>query len=180
MDAALKIAPESQTRTVRLSPMISDALPLIISWAEKPENAEFFRRFPPRCAWLNVEIAMTLFKDLWLVYEDSNCVGITGLYAFDHSGNSAEVCLLIDSEASAQRALTARLAGQEACEYGFGYLRLNKISSRILEHRSALGRRLEDNGFRLEGTLREAIEFQGQYITELLYGCLKHEYRRAD
>jgi RimJ/RimL family protein N-acetyltransferase len=179
MALELKIAPESLSKTVRLSPMISGALPLVISWAEKAENAEFFRRFPPLCAWLDPAIGFQLFKDLWLIYEDTTCVGITGLYAFDHAGNSAEVCLLVDNETSSQRALTARLAGQEACEYGFEYLRLNKILTRVLEHRRGLAARLEDNGFKLEGTLRENVQFKGQYVTELLYGCLKKEYRRA-
>jgi RimJ/RimL family protein N-acetyltransferase len=179
MSTVVQISPKAEPVKVRLSPMISEALPLVISWAEKPENVEFFRRFPPLCMWLNIDVAMKLLKDLWLVYEDSTCVGLTGLYSFEYAGNSAEVCLLIDSETSSQKPLTARLAGQEACEYGFGYLRLNKISSRILEHRSALGKRLEDNGFKLEGILREAVTFNGKYCNELLYGCLATEYKRA-
>ena len=180
MNTVSLITSKTESPKVRLSPMISEALPLIISWAEKAENAEFFRRFPPMCDWVSWERAMLAFGQMWLVNEGDKIVGVAGLFSHDIFSHHADFGILVDNETSKQRSETCRQASFQVWEYGFNYLRLNKINIKILTNRSKLAKRMESCGFKLDGILRSNSYFQEQYVDEMFYSCLKSDYVRGN
>ncbi len=60
--------------------------------------------------------------------------------------------------------------------YAFGRLAMHRVISRT-DVRNVRGRRLlERTGFRLEGELREATWFKGEWATDLLYAQLAREW----
>jgi RimJ/RimL family protein N-acetyltransferase len=173
MEAVAKIQPNLE---VQLSPMISEALPLVLSWAKKPENAEFFRRFPPMCDWLCTNRALEIFKDAYLISESDRYVGLAVLHSADPYGHCVDVGLLVDTETSLQRSKTAITAGDQLCMYAFNFLRMHKVSSRILSHRLGLKAHLESSGFKQEGYLRESIWYNHKYHDEIIMSCLAVEF----
>ena len=62
-------------------------------------------------------------------------------------------------------------------DYGFNELNLHKITAEALSANISSQRCLEKNGFKQEGTLREEMYVDGDYMDILLYGILKEEWK---
>lgn len=63
------------------------------------------------------------------------------------------------------------------CEFGFYELELHKVEAGAYETAKASWKALEKNGFKREGTFREQIYLDGQYISAFRYGILKSEWK---
>ena len=61
-------------------------------------------------------------------------------------------------------------------EYGFNELNFHKITAEALSANKSSQRCLEKNGFKYEGTLKEDMFVDGEYIDILLYGILKKQW----
>lgn len=163
-------------KTVRLVPYTPDINTFIMGWAEKLENTEFFRRFPPKCDWLEASRMAQVFGNTWVLYEEEKPVGLVLLHSFDQFGRSCEFGLLVDFASSEHPHQTAHEATNQVCDYVFNYRNLHKIYMKILDNRDLLKTRLESVGFTHEATLRDSIFFNGEYRNEYLLGCLKLEF----
>ena len=64
-------------------------------------------------------------------------------------------------------------------QYGFGELRLNRISARHLVRNPSSGRVMEKAGMSLEGTARQDTMKWGLYEDLALYGILREHWPRA-
>ncbi len=177
MGNCAKIKLVSSKPTIRLSPYCKGMESTIVRWYEKKENAEFFRRCPPLCDWMSVEGLQTLFGSLWVVYENDVAIGLAGLFGKDPFSRSAEFGLLIDSEASTDRGYAARTCFNQVCDYVFNYLNMHKLSIKLMPWRTKLAQRIEEHGFTKECDLRDSCYFRGEYHSEMLYSCLKLEFK---
>ncbi|MBN1541035.1 GNAT family N-acetyltransferase [candidate division KSB1 bacterium] len=62
------------------------------------------------------------------------------------------------------------------CRYGFEILNLNRIQLVVSSENAAAVRVYEKAGFRIEGTLRQAMYRNGRYIDFHVMGLLREEY----
>jgi RimJ/RimL family protein N-acetyltransferase len=161
----------------RLTPYTPGVEAHIVSWYDKPENAEFFRRCPPICDWLSSASIQTVFSSMWIVYEGERPIGLAGLFSKDVYSRSCEFGLLIDAESCSSRGQAARAVFNQACDYVFNYLNFHKISIKLMPWRDKLAKRIEEHGFTKECDLRDSCYFRGEYHSEMLYSCLKLEFR---
>lgn len=168
----------SIAKSVILQPFSTEHASLLMQWASRSSNSEFFRRIPPLMNWATPEATLALWKGSWTILEDGRPVGI-GIASFGtQADRSCEVGLMIDADASSQRSLTSALAMRQAFEYCFDYCNVHKITMRVLTTREGLKQNLLKLGCSVEATLRDSIFFQGEYHDEWLLSCLKLEYKR--
>ncbi|MFX1489889.1 MAG: GNAT family N-acetyltransferase [Promethearchaeota archaeon] len=62
-------------------------------------------------------------------------------------------------------------------DYGFKELNFHKITAEALSANTGSQRCLEKNGFKHQGTLKEDMFVDGEYMDMLLYGILKKEWK---
>lgn len=148
----------------------------IAAWAQKPENAEFFRRYPPQCDWLEPMRMTQTFAGSWAIFEEDTPVGLVTVHSADPYARSCEFGVLIDAASSSHPHQTAHEITNQFCSYAFDYKNLHKIYMKILDSREGLKTRLEAIGFTCESILRDSIYFQGEYRNEFLLSCLKLEF----
>ena len=165
-------------KTVRLSAFRAENSQDIIRWAQKLQNAEFFRRCPPHMDWLDPERVMQLWGNSWIIYEEDTPVGIVILHSIDSYGRACEFGMLVDKESSHHYHKTAHQATNQLADYLFDYRNFHKIYVKILDSRDKLKDRLQRIGFTCEATLRDSIFFNGEYRNEYLMSCLKLEFIR--
>lgn len=174
-----KLQAVTDPNTYRLAPYVTGLEATIVAWYEKKENAEFFRRCPPICDWLTPQGVLTVLGTLWLVYENERPIGLAGLFSKDPYSRSCEFGLLIDNEATQSRSEAARSAFNQVCSYVFNYLNFHKISIKLMPWRTKLAKRIEEHGFTKECDLRDSCFFRGEYHSEMLYSCLKLEFKEV-
>lgn len=167
-------------KQVRLAPFTSEVIPAIARWAEKKENAEFFRRTPPPQDWLSSLGIQNLWQNVRIIYEDEMPVGMLTVTMHDQYSRAVEYGLLIDKEESSHKSFTALEVMRAACVYAFDYMNVHKIYVKLLDTRTGLKSRLEGLGFTTEALLRDSVFFQGEYRNEYLLSCLKLEYKPKD
>jgi RimJ/RimL family protein N-acetyltransferase len=71
------------------------------------------------------------------------------------------------------------LAVEQAVEYAFDVLDLDRITAEALADNVRSVRLLEGAGFVREGVMREGIHRDGQRVDELIFGLLRHEWIRG-
>jgi RimJ/RimL family protein N-acetyltransferase len=67
---------------------------------------------------------------------------------------------------------------QVLCHYGFVVRGLHRLQLETLGDNAAMRRAAERAGFEHEGTLRRAAWVTGEYLDEVIYGVLVHEWKR--
>lgn len=63
-------------------------------------------------------------------------------------------------------------------KYAFTELRLNRINGSALAYNAASLRVCEKVGFKIEGTQRQAVYKNGEFVDVILMGCLKSDYEK--
>lgn len=71
----------------------------------------------------------------------------------------------------------AKEAARAATEFGFSRLNLNRIEACPYSDNVSSVKLLENIGYKLEGTLRERVRFNGAYKDQLYFAVLKSEWR---
>lgn len=178
MEKSAKLKIVSNT-TYRLCPFTPGLEALILSWYERKENAEFFRRCPPACDWATLGGIQSLFGSLWVIYEEDLAIGLAGLFNVDRFARSAEFGLLIDKATSKDSRAANIAVCRQISDYVFNYLNFHKIILKLMPWREKLAKHAELQGFTKEVDLRDSIFFNGEYHSEMLYSCLKLEYKGA-
>jgi ribosomal-protein-alanine N-acetyltransferase len=107
---------------------------------------------------------------------DSKVLGLVTLVRGDHSG--AEIGYALGVEHRGQGYATEAAKGLLA--YGFRELRLHRVKAATTSANIASRRVLERLGMREEGQLREATFSDGEWLDDLYYGILAHEWENAN
>jgi len=177
MNVQASKSPAVALKLIRLAPYTPEIAPFIVKWAEKPDNAEFFRRVPPLSDWLSTAAITQLWQAAWVIYEDETPVGLLNLHSLDPYSRSCEIGILVDNEASSHRRQTVDAVTDQMADYLFNYKNLHKVYLKVLEGREKLVKILESKGFVSEALLRDSVFFKGEYRNEYLLSCLKLEYK---
>jgi RimJ/RimL family protein N-acetyltransferase len=161
---------------IRLTP-ISD-YSSIREWANDPELAEYFRRYPPTFVWDSPEILKQAFVGSFYICDEDQVIGLISMLGVDQQNRNMEFGGLVDKKRCPKRARAFIEASRQLADYGFEYLQLNKIYCRILSTRKDLARLLAIHGFQKDGNLRQNIFYKGELRDELVFSLLRDDYRR--
>lgn len=85
---------------------------------------------------------------------------------------------------SLRPAYRGRKLGEDAvqvlCHYGFTVRGMHRLQLETLDDNAAMRRAAERAGFEHEGTLRKAAWVMGEYLDEVIYGLLVHDWKRSE
>ena len=119
---------------------------------------------------------------LFSYLRDEDCIGYGGLTNIDWDSRRAEISFLVDTDRTRDLkvyredfSVFLRLMKRIA----FGALQFNRLFAETFDIRPHHIRILEDNGFRLEGRMRQHVIIRGRPVDSLIHGCLK-EYCDAE
>ena len=106
--------------------------------------------------------------------ENGKVIGTCGFSGVDLANESCELGYVLSGAYRGKGYMTE--AFQAVLRVAFGTLHANRVSLQILQGNSDSVRFAVRNGFRHEGTLRNALYVKGEYQTVLLYAMLRKEY----
>lgn len=135
------------------------------------DQAEYYRsRVVPGFTELKPE--MVLFSFL----EHDRCIGYGGLVHIDWENKRAEVSFLLQTQRvrdSEQYRTEFSTFLHLMKEVAFTELPLNRIFTETYDIRPGHVSVLEQNGFVLEGRLRQHVFIRGRFVDSLIHGCVK-------
>ena len=135
--------------------------------SEAAENAWFDRMLGAQ--------GSTDFHFVICLLADDRAIGTTGLHDVDHVNGSAEFGIAIGETDEWGKGYGTD-ALRAICEFGFGTLRLERISLRVYEGNARGRRSYEKAGFRLEATLRHAHFARGRHEDVHVMSILRDEW----
>lgn len=107
------------------------------------------------------------------------CIGYGGFTNIDWIARKAEISFLLDTE----RAADPKLYQNEFSIFlglvkknAFNELNLNRLFTETFDIRPVHVDTLLNNGFELEGKLRQHVVSGGEFVNSLIHGCLKENY----
>jgi len=110
---------------------------------------------------------------------DEKLIGYGGIVHLDWENSRGEVSFLL----ATQRTLNPQAYQRELGVFfnlikrlGFCELGLNKLTTEAYAHREYHVRAIEEAGFLREGTLRQHVKIEGQWVDAIVASCLKAEF----
>lgn len=144
---------------------------MIVGWSfpiSKKDQAEWFQN------------SHNSLKKLQYIIEteEDGAVGLIGLCDIDwKNGTASGLGMRIAKKEIRTRGL-ATDAWMTLMKYAFNELRLNRINGSALAYNAASLRVCEKVGFKVEGTQRQAVYKDGNYVDLIIMGCLKEDYEK--
>ena len=106
--------------------------------------------------------------------EDDSVIGMCHFVNWDHNHCRVGVGFFLAKSHWNQGIMTSAL--EAIVNYGFSYMRLNRIQASTAAGNRASQRVMEKVGFQCEGRLREHVVRHGQFSDSLMYSLLKKEW----
>ncbi|ULG71233.1 GNAT family N-acetyltransferase [Macrococcus brunensis] len=129
---------------------------------------------------LKLRITMTFRENnlpLWFgIYFNGTLCGLIGFNELDVENNVGELGYFMSQRQSSKGLMSQSLS--QIIAYSFEELALNKLELYINENNQASIRLANKHGFKLEGTIREAVKVEDTYLNQHLYGLLKSEFHK--
>ena len=108
--------------------------------------------------------------------KDDGAVGMIHIGEIDwKNGAIGKSSMRIDKKDVSSKGL-ATDAWMTLMKYIFDELRLNRVAGSSLPHNTASLRVCEKVGFKIEGTLRQAVYKNGKFHDVIILGCTKEDY----
>lgn len=111
----------------------------------------------------------------FVVAVDGDPAGSLGVHGLDDINGSAELGIFLGEDYWGEGYGTE--AGRLATTYAFDQHRRHRVVARVFEGNEASKRVWEKLGFELEGTQRDAVYLDGEYLDVHCYGVLEAEWR---
>jgi RimJ/RimL family protein N-acetyltransferase len=106
---------------------------------------------------------------------NDGAIGTAGLHGIDHVNGSAEFGIAIGEKGEWDKGYGTD-ALRAICDFGFGALRLERISLMVYEGNTRGRRAYEKAGFTMEGTLRRAHYAHGRHEDVHVMSLLRDEW----
>jgi len=147
-----------------------DILRQNIKLTDKDQREYYEHTFLPSCS--SSSSAIILFSFLF----ENKCIGCGGLTNIDWYSRRAEMSFLVD----VKRVADKRLYRKDIAAFialikraAFDDLGLNRIFTETFDLRNFHILMLEENGFVLEGRMKEHVFVNGKYVDSLIHGLLR-------
>lgn len=111
-----------------------------------------------------------------IVTEEDGPVGMIGLRDIDWKNGTANGLGMRIAKKDIRTRGLATDAWMTLMRYAFEELRLNRINGSALAYNKASLRVCEKVGFKVEGVKRQAVFKNGEFIDQVIMGCLKSDY----
>lgn len=105
--------------------------------------------------------------------ENGKMIGTCDFHSMNHMNNSGEIGFCLNRDYWNNGIMTE--AVKYVIQFGFEYLKLNRIQVCHPEDNIAAKRVVEKNGFIYEGILREYLKIKGNYKNVLMYSLIPND-----
>ena len=168
---------------VFLRPSERADLPLFVRWFNDAEVLRNLAMYAPmsdaaEAAWFDRMLAAQGTTDYHFVIcllADARPIGTIGLHGLDLQNGNAEFGIAIGEKAEWSKGYGTD-ALRAICDFGFGELRLERISLHVYAGNDRARRSYEKAGFTDEGTLRRAHFGRGTHIDVHVMSLLREEW----
>lgn len=160
---------------ITLRPASSSIFEQFLIWAEDPALADFFRHRGPSFTWASPEGLALQLQNAFAIYEGPVLVGVVQLSCLDFVSRNCSIGMLIDSKFTENRHEISRLIYEQTLDYCFGTLQMHKVTMKVLSTRTKLIQRLTQDGWTIEGHLRQNCFVNGEARDEVILRLLKSE-----
>jgi RimJ/RimL family protein N-acetyltransferase len=169
--------------SVFLRPAEREDVPTFVRWFTDAEVLRNLAMFAPMSlaaedAWFDRMLASqgtTDYHFVICIIADGRPIGTAGLHAIDRHNGSAEFGIAIGEKAEWGKGLGTD-ALRAICDFGFGELRLERISLIVYAGNDRARRSYEKAGFTLEGTLRRSHYARGERHDAHVMSLLREEW----
>ena len=183
MSSVLDRPPIIRGDHVFLRPSERADLPLFVRWFNDAEVLRNLAMHAPmsaagEAAWFDRMLAAQGSTDYHFVIcllTDGRPIGTTGLHGIDLHNGSAEFGIAIGEKAGWSKGFGTD-ALRAICDFGFGELRLERISLQVYAGNDRARRSYEKAGFTHEATLRRAHFSRGEYHDAHVMSMLRGEW----
>lgn len=110
--------------------------------------------------------------------KEDGAVGMIGLRDIDWKNGSAYGLGMRIAKKEIRTRGLATDAWMTLMRYAFNELRLNRVNGSALSYNKASLRVCEKVGFKVEGTQRQAVFKNGEFVDVIIMGCLKSDYEQ--
>lgn len=169
----------------RLRELESKDLKEINSWRNNPEIISYLAA-PYR--YINLAVDDMWFENYMhnrgntvrcsIVDKEDNILGLVSLTGIDHLNQSAELHIMIGNNCNQNKGIGS-FAIKEMLNHAFNNLNLHRVQLAVLDNNKRAKHVYEKSGFIREGTLRQAVYKNGNFLDMHLYSVLKNEYIRV-
>lgn len=151
----------------------------VAQWGNAEDMRRYFNVYPASDARMKERLDQFYRSFQHILFgvalkDDNDLIGIVGLKDINTLNQTAEFYVKIDPSRQGKGYGTE--ATTLMLRYGFFELNLNRIQTQDMEENIGGWRADEKAGFKLEGTLREAILRFGRYHHVRVYSVLRSEY----
>lgn len=161
---------------IDLVPVQPEHSDFIRNLAKDSKNREFFRTFPPINVWpVNV---FHWFSNGYIIRDlnSEKYIGLISVNAIDNISKQMEFGIVISSHLCDNRQEFMVSALDLFLRYMFDHLQYNKLTCKVLPHRTKLMEVMKKHHFKQDGILRDGVFFDKQYFDEYLFSVLNREY----
>ncbi|OAA27995.1 hypothetical protein AT15_04725 [Kosmotoga arenicorallina S304] len=112
---------------------------------------------------------------IFRIEKDSKLIGEVSLKSIKWFNRKAELSIFIAPEFQGQG--MGKKALKLLMKHAFDTFNLHRLEAEVFEYNAASKKLIEELGFKLEGTLREARYYNGKYWDIFKYSILEYEFR---
>ena len=179
--------PILRSEHIFLRPAERDDVPLFMEWLADAAMSESLGTRAPWSrvaeeAWFD-ELQATQSKTTWhfviCLRDGARPIGFCGLHAIDHVNGSAELGIGIGEPSEWDKGYGSE-AMRVLLDFGFGELRLHRVSLLVFDSNARAIHVYERVGFRHEGTKREAYFRHGRYHDMLAMAILRSDWEAQE
>lgn len=154
-------------------------IPKKVEWINNPENNQFLHYDIPLSVekterWYNSHLGDDVRYDA-IIEVDGIPVGTIGLLSIDRKNSKAEYYIAM-GETSYKGKGVAKKASRLILQYGFEFLKLNKIYLYTEIDNSVAQKLFESIGFVKEGLIKQDILFNERFVDRYAYGFLREDW----
>jgi RimJ/RimL family protein N-acetyltransferase len=183
MESVPERRPIIRGERVYLRPSERDDLPRFVRWLNDAEVAHYLALRAPMSmateeAWFEGMLerqGVTDYHFVICLLSDDRPIGTIGLHGVDRDNGSAEFGIAIGEKDEWGKGYAAD-ALRAICDFGFGELRLERISLEYYAGNERGRRAYEKAGFIHEGVMRRARYHHGEYVDVHLMSVIRDEW----
>lgn len=182
----LKPPPPIESERVGVRLVVESDLPAMLALNSDPEVTKFLGFAPWRSmadaeAWFQristMQSTGSALEFAIVAQDTGRLIGRCGLFEYDATNAQAALGYVLDRAHWRQGLMSEALTALLDC--AFDELAVRRIEATVEAPNIASKRLLESLGFTREGVLRERWLSEGEPLDAVVYGLLRHEWRRA-
>lgn len=155
-------------------------IPLYYQWRNDPEVSKYDQ--PGFIRPMSYEEVATWSERMveglsFITFDDDVPLGTAAFMNLDNRNRHAELAIVIGNKDYWSKGYGTQIM-EKLIDWGFNGLNLNRLYLHVFSTNTRAINLYEKIGFQLEGEMREMLFQNGEYVSVLVYGLLRSEFKK--